>query len=149
VSIISPSNFLSPPPLPEFEEPGVRTAARALAYGMSSEFGKGRVESVGEQTAAAPSPVDVLEQSVIGDDPATPLKTGIDGFLAQMLEMYKGLLSGAASFTGSIGSMPPVAVGDVVLFPLHAAHRLPDEEKFCLVDGSYIVGVVRAEDFAE
>jgi hypothetical protein len=136
VSIITP---LAPPQpgLSHMPYPaGVAVAVPDDKSGWSSPFGKGRAECIGESDAAVASLSDALEHSVIDAEYCDePPKEGFDKFAGQLIELYKksGLFSSQSS------PLPPVSIGDVVIFRLYEASVLR----------SGIVAVVGEKDFQE
>lgn len=140
------AEYNDPPRLVYSGPPRAMPARGFNPFAEVGGFGKGQVISIGAPIVEqrAPASDDVLSQSRIGDDDQDVGGPFSEKFMTQFIELM-GRAMGSASKYGDI--MPPLEVGNVIVFSWHDAALLPDETDLFVVPGRAVVGVVTVDDF--
>lgn len=114
-------------------------------FGEFGSYGKGQVVTIG---APLPEPGedDALSHSQIGEGEDQGGGPFSEKFMSQFVELMGRAMGSANRY---VDTMPPLSVGDVVVFTWHDAALLPDETDLYIVPGRAVVGVVTGADFGQ
>jgi len=127
----------APPPY-MLPAPGMPLIKYSDSGGMA-EFSKGYVVAIGKPCEPQGEQTDdPLSSSVIGGEDSD--RFGFREVMREVVGMMAKMQLGATA-------MPPVAVGDIVIFPSFRATLLPGESDLFLVGGDLIVARVAPGDF--